>query len=172
MLKRLICLIGATAGGVTLSQAPEYTQQYAQRLGGAVDELSAIIAQFDSDAAAFGLTRQEGLERYRTSPDQFLAERGISMEAVFDRHEKLSTQLDQLREAPPTTRLFEVARYFDTDVGSAALADFRPAIPLTLEGLGHAIAGIAAGFAVFWAGATALAAPFRRRRPRVRISRT
>lgn len=171
MLKRLVCIIGALLGGATLSQAPEYTQQYSQRLAGAVDELSAIIAQFDADAAAFGLTREEGLERYAASPDEFLAERSISMSAVFERHERLSTQLSELREAPPLTRLFKVAQYFDTDVGAAALEDFGPALPLTLEGFAHGLAGLALGFILFWLLATATAAPFRRRRNRVRVNR-
>lgn len=171
MLRRLICLVGALLGGMTLSQAPEYTQQYSQRLAGAVDELTAIIDQFDADAAGFGLTRQEGLERYGASTDAFLAERGTSMQAILDRHARLSTQLGQLRSAPPTERLFELARYFDTDVGAAALEDFRPALPLTIEGLGHALVGLASGFVVFWLATGLVAAPFRRRRTKVRISR-
>ena len=159
MLKRIVCLVGAALGGVTLSQAPEYTQQYTQRLAGAVDELTTIIEQFDTDAARFGLTRQEGLERYQASADGFLSERGISMQAVFERHARLTTQL------------FEMARYFDTEVGAAALEDFEPAVPLTVVGLAYVIVGLALGFAVFWVLASLLGAPFRRRRSRVKISR-
>ncbi|WP_417578729.1 DUF2937 family protein [Pelagibacterium sp.] len=171
MLKRIVCLIGATVGGMTLSQAPEYTQQYTQRLAGAVDELTAIIDQFDADAAQFGLTRDEGLERYQASADGFLAERGISMETVFARHERLSTQLAELRTAPAGTQLFEIARYFDTDVGAAALEDFKPAVPLTVVGLGYVLVGLLVGFAVFWVLASVLGAPFRKRRSKVRLSR-
>lgn len=172
MVKRLICIIGAGLGGVALSQAPEYTQQYTQRLAGAVDELNAIIVQFDTDAAAFGLSRQEGLVRYRASPDGFLAERGLAIEEIFDRHARLSTQLAELRQADAGTRLVSLAQYFDTDVGAAALDDFRPAVPVTPEGLGHALAGAALGFATIWAGITALMLPFRRRPSKVRISRS
>ena len=133
MLKRLICLIGALVGAAGLSQAPEYTQQYAQRLAGAVDELTAVADQFDADAASMGLTRQEGLGRYGASADGFLAGRGLAMQTVFERHAQLSAQLAQLRAASPATRLFELSRSFDTDVGKAALEDFRPAMPLTAE---------------------------------------
>lgn len=171
MLKRIVCLAGAIIGGTTLSQAPEYTQQYSQRLAGAVDELATVVAQFDADAAAFGLTREEGLERYDASTDQFLAERGMSMRGVVERYERLSEQLAQLRAAPPATRLVEVARYFDTDVGAAALEDFRPALPLTLEGLAYILVGFLGGFAVLWVVVALLSAPFRQRRSRVRISR-
>ncbi len=171
MIKRLVCLIGAALGGVTLSQAPEYTQQYTQRLAGAVDELETIIAQFDADASSFGLTREEGLQRYRESPDSFLVERGVSMTAVFERYDNLSTQLAQMRAADPVTRLTSLARYFDDEVGRAALDDFEPAVPVTLVGLGYALVGLLIGYALFWGGATAAAAPFRRRRSKVRVSR-
>jgi hypothetical protein len=79
--------------------------------------------------------------------------------------------LAELRGAPPTERLFELARYFDTDVGAATLEDFRPALPLTIEGLGHALVGLAGGFVVFWLATGLAVAPFRRRRTKVRISR-
>lgn len=171
MIKRTVCLIGAALGGVALSQAPEYSQQYTQRLAGAVDELSTIIERFDEDAASQDLTRLEGLARYHESPDPFLAERGISMETIFNRHAQLSTQLAQLRQADAPTRLMSMAQYFDSDVGAAALEDFQPAIPVTIEGLAHALAGLLAGYALVWGGATALSAPFRRKRPKVRVTR-
>lgn len=171
MLKRLICLIGALVGAAGLSQAPEYTQQYAQRLAGAVDELTAVADQFDADAASMGLTRQEGLGRYGASADGFLVGRGLAMQTVFERHAQLSAQLAQLRAASPATRLFELSRSFDTDVGKAALEDFRPAMPLTAEGIAHALAGLGIGFAAFWLIVTLVAAPFRSRRPKVRVSR-
>ena len=171
MIKRFVCLLGAVIGGVSVSQVPEYTQQYTQRLAGAVDELDIIIAQFDTDAARFGLTRQEGLERYRESEDDFLTDRGLSMQAVFKRHEALSTQLAQLRQADPLTRFTSLAQYYDTDVGAAAFSDFEPAVPVSVDGFAHALAGWIAGYALFWAGASAAGAPFRKRRSKVKISR-
>lgn len=170
-MKRMACLIAAVLAAAALSQAPEYAQQYAQRLGGAVDELDTIIAQFDADAASFGLSRQEGLARYAESPDDFLNERGVSMQAVFARHAHLVAQQEQLRAAGPLERTLSVVRWFDTDVGAAALDAYKPAIPVTPEGFGHALAGFAAGYALLWGGWTAGAAPFRKRRTKVKISR-
>lgn len=167
-MKRLICMVGALLAGLTLSQAPEYAQQYGQRLGGAVDELQAIIEQFDADAAGFGLSRDEGLARYAASPDDFLAERGISMQAVFARHAALTTQLAALRSAAPFERTLTVAQGFDGDIGTAALRDYQPALPLTVEGLVHALAGLLAGYALIWSGWTLAARPFRNRQRRAR----
>ncbi|WP_300519133.1 DUF2937 family protein [Aliiroseovarius sp.] len=58
---RVLALVGGLGGAVTLSQFPEYSQQYLQRLAGAVDELSAVVAAFDASAAGFDLTRVEAL---------------------------------------------------------------------------------------------------------------
>lgn len=163
-MKRLICLAGAVIGAAGISQVPEFSQQYAQRLGGAIDELSAIIERFDEDAAASGLSREEGLGRYRISPDAFLIDRGASMEVVFERHEQLVTQRQALDTATPLERLPALTRYFDTDVGAAALDEFNPAIPITLEGLAYAAGGLMLGYVFVWSVWTAIAAPFRRRR--------
>ena len=47
--------------GFVLSQAPEFAQQYRQRLGGAVDELQRIIQQFDEDSRRSGYDRTAAL---------------------------------------------------------------------------------------------------------------
>ncbi|MCD7058588.1 DUF2937 family protein [Pelagibacterium xiamenense] len=169
MIKRTLCLAGALFGALTFSQVPEYTQYYTQRLGGAIDELEAVIARFDGDAAASGLTREEGFARYDASADPFLNDRGTSIRRVFARYDELTTQLRELRTADPIEKTMSLARYFDSDVGAAALEDFTPAIPASIEGLGFAVAGLVAGYALTWGGTTAASAPFRRkiRRPRV-----
>ncbi|WP_404400662.1 DUF2937 family protein [Pelagibacterium halotolerans] len=163
MIKRTLCLAGALLGGLTFSQVPEYTQHYTQRLGGAIDELQAIIVRFDADAAASGLTRAEGLARYDASTDPFLNDRGVSMRMVFARYEELTTQRRELETADPIEKTMSLARYFDSDVGTAALEDFAPAVPANIEGVGFAVAGLLAGYALTWGGATAASAPFRRK---------
>lgn len=171
-MKRLVCLTGAIVGAVTFSQVPEYSQQYAQRLGGAIDELATIAVRFDADAAASGLTRQEGLERYEQSTDAFLADRGQSMRLVFERHQRLSAQLEALRNAGPLERIGSLTRYFDTDVGAAALENYAPAVPVTTEGFGHAVVGLIAGYGLIWGIWSAGALPFRRNRRARRAARS
>ena len=50
MIVRAVALGVGVLCGALASQAPEFAQQYRQRLGGALDELTAIVAQFDDDA--------------------------------------------------------------------------------------------------------------------------
>ena len=65
---RILTLAGALTGGAVVSQAPEFAQQYRQRIGGALQELNAVVADFDKDAAASDMTREQALTRYSRSP--------------------------------------------------------------------------------------------------------
>ena len=50
MIIKTLTLVGGMFGAATLSQFPEFTQQYMQRLGGQVDALSVVIQDFDPSA--------------------------------------------------------------------------------------------------------------------------
>src|SRR5688572_1167100 len=75
-LGRLIVVIAAAFGGLVASQFPEFAQQYRQRLGGAVDELLRVVADFDADASRNQLTREAALQTYGRSGEPFLQDRG------------------------------------------------------------------------------------------------
>src|ERR1041385_2658707 len=100
-MRKLIAGIGGVVLAAMLSQFPEYDQQYTQRLGGAVDELRAMTTDFDRAAELGALSRIEAIDRYNASNDEFLAGRGTSMTATFQRYDKLSTTLTQIQNAGP-----------------------------------------------------------------------
>ncbi|MEO1364377.1 MAG: DUF2937 family protein, partial [Pseudomonadota bacterium] len=62
MIARALMLAGGFAGAALTSQFPEYSQQYTQRLGGAVDALAEVVADFDASARAEGLSREAALD--------------------------------------------------------------------------------------------------------------
>lgn len=169
MLRQLIAGIGGIGLAVTLSQFPEYAQQYTQRLGGAVDELRVITQDFDRAAEAGGLDRQTALSRYSASQDTFLADRGDSMVRTFDRYEALSQTLAQIEGAGPVERLQSLPAYLDTDIGRRTLEAYRPAVPVTMEGILYAGGGFILGYLVLSGLVRFCALPFRRRQ---RIYRT
>lgn len=154
--------LGLAAG---FSQFPEYAQQYTQRLGGAVNELRILAEEFDHEAATANLTRDQALTRYQASGDGFIAGRGRSMARTFDRYAMLSATLDDIRGAGPAERLAALPRYLDSEIGTQTLADFKPAVPMTLEGLLYAGAGFILGFGIMSALVRLFALPFRRRYP-------
>lgn len=165
-MRRSLAVVGGVALAVVLSQFPEYAQQYTQRLGGAVDELRAIAADFDTGAQAAGMTRGDALGHYETSGDDFLIGRGVAMRRTIDRYEELSATLDKIRGASGWERATMLPAFLDSEIGGRTLESFVPAVPVTTEGL----AWTAAGFAIGYLLVSALyrfVAMFFRRRPRL-----
>ena len=161
MIVRAITLAGGLAVGAGTSQFPEFSQQYAQRLGGAVDALSEVVADFDTSAAAEGLSRSEALEQM-TGAD-FIERRRADMERTFDRHAILTEDLRLLAEAGPFMRAYHAARFTDGDVASAAWDAFQPAVPLNLTGAIFASFGFLVGLITTSSLLAVIRWPFRRR---------
>lgn len=169
-MRRTLALAGGVLLAIAFSQFPEYAQQYEQRLGGAVDELRIITEKFDSDATAAGLTREQAFARYAGTNDAFITVQGQNAEATFRRYARLSADLAEISTATPMDRLRLLPKFLDAEVGRRALDNFEPGIPVTLEGLGWAGAGLAIGYTILSALIGLLMLPFRRR-PRPRMQR-
>lgn len=163
-MRKILSVLGGLALGLMLSQFPEYAQQYAQRLGGAVDELGIIAEDFDRAAATAGLTRVEALGRYAGSADTFLVDRGLSMAATIARYDHLSAMLRRIQGAGAVERFTLLPDFLDTEIGRRALENFQPAVPVTAEGLAYGAGGFLIGYVMVSAVTRLLMLPFRRRR--------
>ncbi|MEM7215422.1 MAG: DUF2937 family protein [Pseudomonadota bacterium] len=129
-------VIGCGALGIaTFSQAPEFTQQYKQRLGGGINELATVVSQFERDAANNGLTREQALEKQKASEEGFNQTRGESMSSHIARYENLLAQRQAMENAAPFMQPFHLFRYPDTELLSGTLNAYKPGIQLTAEGL-------------------------------------
>lgn len=160
MILRAITLAGGLAGAAGLSQFPEYSQQYSQRLGGAVDELSRVVGDFDASARAVGLTRAAALEQMAGTA--FLDRRRADMTRTFERHARLTSDLAALRGTGPFMRAYHAARLTDPEIAARAWGDYRPALPLTFAGAVFAGLGFLLGSGVGAAVARVLRWPFLR----------
>src|SRR5690606_914941 len=163
-MRRFVAGTGGLCLAIILSQFPEYAQQYTQRLGGAVDELRVITEDFDRAAVAGGSDRTAALERYNASNDQFLAGRGTSMTATFQRYDNLSATLARIEDADAIERFQALPAYLDSDIGQRTLENYRPAVPVTMEGILYAGGGFMLGYLVLSGLWRICAMPFRRRR--------
>ena len=133
-----MCAVGA-------SQAPEFAQQYTQRLGGAVDELKVVVGHFDRDAAAVGLSRAGGLDRLDSSDDRFVNYRGKSIRTTVERFEKLTRHYSGMQAPDVTRRISEMLINMDKPTAKMAASDYRPAIPVTAEGFFAGLLGFLVG---------------------------
>jgi hypothetical protein len=135
-------------GAVVASQAPEFAQQYRQRLGGAVDELVRIVDRFDADAQSAGRTRDDALNRLTRDADRFLQNQGASMSDTMRRLDRLRAQQQAMAQAGPFARVAALTTQADPSIARAAYRDFEPAVPVTLEGGVATVTGFAAAWAL------------------------
>ncbi|WP_223477228.1 DUF2937 family protein [Oricola indica] len=134
LIARTIVVVTGIAGAAVTSQAPEFTQQYRQRLGGALQELRTIVEDFDADANRSDLSRQEALSRYRASADAFLRERGMSIGKAIHRYESLQRQAVRFETWPDFARPAALIGESDPTLVHGAWQEFRPGVPLTATG--------------------------------------
>jgi hypothetical protein len=166
MLTRRLALAIAAIAGLIGSQGPEFAQQYRQRIGGALDELKRMVAEFDAETARQRLTPSEGVAKLEANADPLARGRGEDMAETIDRARRLEEQLEAMASAGPFQRLYVMAKDFDPEIARRTLDNYEPAAPLSLEAL------TAGGLAAVWGwAATHLCAwPFRRSRLRARGS--
>lgn len=148
MLIRRLALFFAMLAGVVSAQFPEYAQQYRQRLGGALDELNAIIARFDADAAQSGLSEQGGIMRLKSNPDVFVQGRAGQMKDVIARRDRLAQQSQAFTHDGNFRRVWELAAHADPSIAWRAYQSFEPGIPVTTEGIVSAVIGFFLGGAL------------------------
>lgn len=141
---RILAMAGGIAGAVALSQFPEFSQQYIQRLSGAVDELRAVTLAFDTAARVGGLSRDEALVQLRGSGfgDQF----SDDMRESLYRYDRLNADYQALAPAAPMQRLARFYHIRDPDLVRRTWDDFKPAVPITIEGLSFAAIGFVSGW--------------------------
>jgi hypothetical protein len=90
MLARRLALAIAVLAGLIGSQAPEFAQQYRQRLGGALEELNRIVSEFDGEGRRQNLSRAEALKRLEGNSDPLARERGEDMDKAIERGQRLN----------------------------------------------------------------------------------
>jgi Protein of unknown function (DUF2937) len=152
LLDRVLCVLGA----VLFAQAPEFMQQYLQRLGGRLDEARRLLGQLGEVASRSGLTVDQLASQASSNPDPALARLGDVVGAASGRVASLASAQEALAHASALTRPFQFLAHFDPSIAGATLGDFRPAVPTTLEGLIYALIGTAAFLAAYHLGVKTL----------------
>lgn len=161
---RIFPLAGGLVGALALSQFPEFSQQYVQRLSGAVDELRAVTILVDGAAAAAGKTREEALDEMRSGNSALVSDLGTGLAERVRRYERLRADYEVLRPATPVGRLARVYRIRDEELVARTWEHYQPAVPVTVDGALTAGIGFAAGWGIVAGLIALLMRPFRRRR--------
>ncbi len=161
MILRSMVFAGGLAGAAATSQFPEFSQQYLQRLGGAVDALGEVVADFDASASASNLSRDQALAQMQGTP--FLERRNADMARSIVRYEQLSSDLETLQGQGPFMRAYNGTRFTDPEIAQAAWEAYQPAVPVNFAGLTFAGVGFVLGSLALSLILGLLRMPFRRR---------
>lgn len=167
LYRRFAAAVGLVVAALA-SQAPEFTQQYRQRLGGALDELQTMIARFDSEAADQSLTREQGIARLKENSDPLAQGRGTALDEAVARADRLARQRDAFHTAGPLSQYAILVEDFDAGLARRTAADYQPAAPLSWPGLVAA----AIEFVIGWLATHLSAIPLRRRSRQTALSST
>lgn len=133
MLVRRFALFFALLFGFAMTQLPEFVQQYQQRLGGAIDELAAIVSRFDSDSTQQGLTQAGGIDRLRSNADRLVQRRGDEIADDVGRLSRLREAQVDFRSDGPGARLATFVTHYDERIARGTYAEFKPAVPTSVE---------------------------------------
>ncbi|MDR3375254.1 MAG: DUF2937 family protein [Ancalomicrobiaceae bacterium] len=163
-MPRLITLLVAIVMGCLFSQAPEFQQQYWQRLGGALDEVTREVDRFAEDARSSGVSVGEAITQLRANANEIARKRGIAAEDTIARKERLERQRQVFADATIVGRLTALAVDYDPTLAAGTWASFRPAVPTTLDGLATGLFG--AGIGLFAVAVLTMFGRFARRRSR------
>ena len=163
MILRALTFVGGLSGAVGLSQFPEFSQQYIQRLGGAVDELTRVVAEFDEDAAAVGLSREAALVDLATGGRMGAAQAETMVETI-NRKQRLEADLDLLQGTSAFQRAGLIPHLSDPEIAARTWDSYKPAVPATLPGGVFALVGYVFGSILIGVALRVLALPWRLQR--------
>lgn len=146
IISKLITISVTVAGLSIFSQAPEFAQQYRQRLGGAIDELKSVVTAFDLDAKRSNMTRDEALTSLKNSVEAFPRDRGYSMEKSILRFSSLQNQSKAIEESHVLLVPLKMVQGADRQIIQNTMKSFEPAVPLNQQGLVYGGVGAFFGF--------------------------
>ncbi len=146
MFKSVLPLAFGLALAGSLSQFPEFSQQYTQRVGGAYDELKTVADGFRSDAANNGKTVEQAVAEYAATGVRFFQDRGESIAQVMTREAYLKRHYTKLTNGDGFDQLLVFVRERDNGIARDALGIYQPALPITFAGFAHAGLGFLAGY--------------------------
>ncbi|MDA5093641.1 DUF2937 family protein [Aliiroseovarius sp. KMU-50] len=157
---RALTMVAGLTGAVGMSQFPEFSQQYLQRLSGARAELMVIAKGFDFTAQTAGYTRDEALAAMGGSEFQ----NGLrdQMAGNLTRYDRLDAAYASLKQSDPLMRLTKLWHFRDTDLVQDTWEEFRPALPVTADGLICAAIGFVGGWSLVSFLLGLILMPFRR----------
>jgi hypothetical protein len=128
---RFFVVLGAFMG----SQIPEFMQQYTQRLGGHVDELSHLLKMVKQSAALSNKNMETYIQKFMTQGDPDFVHQGEFMSSLLSRWEQLSNSLARVMESSIWAKPYVFFTNVDGEIFTSTAKSFQSGFALTIEGV-------------------------------------
>lgn len=138
---------------VFFGQAPEFVQQYAQRLGGAIGELDRVVRHFDEDARRSGYDRPGALGLMARNQEPLVRDQVARMSETIDRLTNLRAQQADMRQPGSFGRTVAFVTGHDSELATCTWKEFQFAVPISPDGLLFASTGFILGLTLSFVGA-------------------
>ncbi len=132
----------AIVGSITLAQFPQFYGQYLQRLGGHLDEARRIVTEYSETATSFNLSLQEYISIHLTASNPVLQSTGTIINNSMARLADLENSFQALDNGTLFNRWWLFLKNLDPAIFSQTCSQYTPGLPLTIESLIYALAGL------------------------------
>lgn len=131
-------------------QIPGFIVQYAQRLGGHLDEARRQLKNYRAIAdERFSGDINRLILEYRDSANATFSRTGEILQELVQRVDYLQASLDTLSNASLAQQIGHLIMYLDQEIAQATLRAFEFTVPLTVEAVACAIITGAVASAMF-----------------------
>lgn len=165
MIKKIIILCVGLTCAAGAAQAPEFTQQYLQKLGGWVDSYNDRVARLDLRAGQFDMTRPQYIAALEASADPKVRNEAANIATWPVYLERFSEMQNLLRTSSSWMKPFRLLQnYFDptfSPIVKATFAEYKAAAPINGEGVAFGGAGFIVGWILTGIGGALLRAPMK-----------
>jgi len=144
-------LLFGLVGALLLSQFPEFFQQYTQRLGGRLDEVTSQVAALEKRAGEAGKDLPGYLRGFLLHRDVDVRREGLELQALVQRRVALEESYRALAGVDRWWRIAQFAEHADWKIAASTLEVYRPAMPVTPEAAVYAGTGFGTGALIFLA---------------------
>jgi len=152
LLRRVLIIAVGLVFGAGASQAPEFIQQYTQRLGGWRDAYMVDVAELDASAKKLSQTRENYIAALRANPKPEAREEGDRWARKVAYLKALEIAYSDLTGASSWSRVPVFIQHYNPELAYRTWNAYKPAIPTTLEGGVYGAAGFVIGWLLVIAG--------------------
>jgi hypothetical protein len=168
VLKDILLIGFALAGLLAASQIPGYVQEYEQRLGGARDEVTRLLAEFSAIAERSGTDLAAYAERLTGNGDPSISATGHEIFALSEREDRMTAHAEALAISSRFMKPVVLVRDGDREIIGAAWTAYHHTLTLDPE---FGAIGLGVGWFIFIILAAIVGAIMPRSRQRVRLDK-